>query len=117
MTSPTGTQQLIIEVPDALAVQVGEALQATYPQIIEGTTTLGEAMRAVIAWWTANLLSEFAATQARVTGAERVAQVQAEVEMAVSQARQRAWEAVEAVMTSGQLPDQAAGQGTVDATP
>lgn len=108
-------QQLIIEVPDELAAQVYEALQKSYPAVIDGTTTMGEAMRAVIAFWTANLLSEHAATKVREAGQAQIAAAQEQLGGQVAAARSQAWQAVQAVMTSGQLPP--APTTTIEAAP
>lgn len=108
-------QQLIIEVPDELAVQVGEALQASYPDVIVGTTTIAEATRAVIAFWMANLLADHAARKVREAGQEQIAVLQEQLGGEVSAARSQAWQAVKAVMTSGQLPS--SPTTTIEATP
>jgi hypothetical protein len=109
-------QQLIIDVPDDLAAIVSAALHKTYPTVIAGTETMAEEFRAVVAWWTANLLSEHAANQARTAGAQKVTALQAQVDATVLDARQRAWAAVQAVMTSGQIPDPSTPE-PVPATP
>lgn len=104
-------QQLIIDVPDELAAQVTEALRSAYPSVVGDAETDGQAMRRVVAWWTANLLAGHAAEQARLVGVARVAAAQAALEAACTAAQARAWAAVEAAMLPSGVPSEVPPEG------
>jgi len=95
--------QLLIEVPDEVAVQVAAAVRERYAEVIrtaypEGVETNAQAWRAVAAWWTANLLAEHHAEKTRQAGQQKVDAAERARDDAVRTARAKAWSTVQAVM-------------------
>lgn len=86
--------QLIIEVPDAFAAEVGEALRARYPDVTADAETDGQAARAVFAWLIADILANSAAEKTRGAKMEALQAAQAELETSVECARKNARDAV-----------------------
>lgn len=95
---------LNIEIPDELAALVTEALRATYPDVTADAVTDAQAMRAVIGWWTGNLLAEYQAAQARAATAPAIAAAQAQAQAAVDQARAAAWAAIQQALAAETTP-------------
>ena len=90
--------QLVIEVPDAIAARVGQALRAAYPDVTAGLETDGQVARAVFAWLVGNLLAQYEVDRVRAAKTQAVRAAQADLDSSVEAARMAAWQIVQSIV-------------------
>jgi hypothetical protein len=90
--------QLIIEVPEDLALEVMNRLQERYPAIVAAAVSPADAMHRVVAWWTGSLLADSAAAELRSLAESEIAAIREQVEQDAAAAAAAAWQRVTAAL-------------------